>query len=91
MEKVKAIGTNIYAVQKRTEKQLASGIILAQASREARKEAEVLSVGDEVSEVKIGDTIICDMISGYIYKDTDDGLYLFFDESDIRGVVKNGD
>lgn len=85
---VKAIGSNVFCVQRREQK--VGSIILAAVSQEAKKEAEVISVGSEVTNVKVGDKIIFDICSGSVYKDEEgDGLYLFVNESDIQGVLED--
>lgn len=83
---MKAFGTKLYVVQEKLKQQ--GKILLANDSQESKKEAKVLSVGKDVSDnVKVEDKVVFDISAGSIYKEDEDGTYLFIDESDILGVV----
>lgn len=82
---MKALGNYIYCLQEKNKK--VGSLYLAADSQESKKEAKVLEIGNEVTSVKKDDVIVFDMSCGSIYKDTDEGRYLFVSESEVLGVV----
>jgi chaperonin GroES len=84
---IKALGTNILIqLDKKEEEVKKSGIIVPTDSVEDKKYASVVSVGQLVMEIKVGDVVMFNPFSGTPIKDN--GIeYLFISEDDILAIV----
>lgn len=69
------------------EAKTASGILLPDAAKEKTQVAEVLAVGKEVKEVKVGDKIVHSEYGPNRFKQGTDEL-LIVKEEDVLAVVK---
>jgi chaperonin GroES len=69
------------------ETKTASGILLAEASREKTQLAEVVAVGKDVKEVKVGDKIVYSEFGPNRFKQGTDE-YLIVKEEDVLALVK---
>ena len=69
------------------EAKTASGILLPDAAKEKTQVAEVLAVGKEVKEVKVGDKIVHSEYGPNRFKQGSDEL-LIVKEEDVLAVVK---
>lgn len=80
------LGKRVLAQRTKVEEKTASGIILVDSAKEKPNTAEVKAIGSEVTELKIGDTIIFEQFRGSEF--TLDGEdYLVLDIENIIGVM----
>lgn len=63
------------------------GIYVPDVAKEKPQKGEVIAVGSEVKEVKVGDTVLFDKYSGSKIK-VDDVEYLIIKEEEILGIVE---
>lgn len=80
------LGKRVLVQRKEAEEKTASGIILVDSAKEKPNTAEVKAIGSEVSELKVGDTVLFEQ-----YRGTDFSLdgedYLILDIENIIGVM----
>lgn len=69
------------------ETKTASGILLPDAAKEKTQVAEVLAVGKDVKEVKVGDRIVHSEYGPNRFKQDNDEL-LIVKEEDVLAVIK---
>lgn len=63
------------------------GIYVPDTAKEKPQQGKVESIGSEVKEVKVGDTVLFDRYSGSKVK-LNDKEHLIIKEEDILGIVK---
>ncbi|MEJ5227255.1 co-chaperone GroES [Thermodesulfovibrio sp.] len=63
------------------------GIYVPDVAKEKPQKGEVIAVGSEVKEVKVGDTVLFDKYAGSKIK-IDDVEYLIIKEEEILGIVE---
>lgn len=80
------LADRIVAKQAETETKTASGILLPDQAREKAKVAEVLAVGKDVKEVKVGDRIIYSEYGPSRFKQGNDEL-LIIKEEDVLAYL----
>ena len=85
---IKPLGERILIQEVKQEEVTKSGIVLpGTASKEKPITGEVLAVGNEVSEVKVGEKVIYEKYTGTEVKDGD-VEYLLIDMKNILAVVE---
>ena len=85
---IKPLGKRVLIQEVKQEEVTKSGIVLpGMASKEKPIIGEVLAVGDEVSEVKVGEKVIYEKYTGTEVKDGDIE-YLLIDMKNILAVVE---
>ena len=84
--KLKPMADNILLKQAAAEETTASGIILAANTREKPAFFEVMAVGPEVKEVKVGDKVVVSKFIGTDIK-LDNVDHKFVKHDDILAVV----
>lgn len=75
--------TNVLVIQRRQSKSASGMILLATQDQKADKFCEVLAVGPDVENVKVGDVVFVDISAGSLVDDTDDGITGVIDEDEI--------
>lgn len=83
---IKPLKDRVVAVKQEAQNKTASGLYLPDAAKEKSVVANVLAVGSEVTEVKIGDKIIYKEYSTTELK-IDGKEYLIIKEEDILGTL----
>ena len=82
----KPLGKRVLVQRTKAEEKTASGIILVDSAKEKSNTAEVKAFGSEVTELKVGDTIVFEQFRGTEF--TLDGEdYLVLDIENIIGVM----
>jgi len=82
----KPLGKRVLVQRTEVESKTASGIILVDSAKEKPNTAEVKAIGGEVTEIKVGDTIVFEQFRGTEF--TLDGVdYLVLDQENIIGVM----
>ena len=85
---IKPLGKRVLIQEVKQEEVTKSGIVLpGTASKEKPITGEVLAVGNEVSEVKVGEKVIYEEYTGTEVKDGD-VEYLLIDMKNILAVVE---
>lgn len=85
---IKPLGKRVLIQEVKQEEVTKSGIVLpGTASKEKPITGEVLAVGNEVSEVKVGEKVIYEKYTGTEVKDGDIE-YLLIDMKNILAVVE---
>jgi len=64
------------------------GILIPQTSREKAMNGKVISIGDDVKHVKIGETIMFRKYAGTDVTFDDNNQYLIISEQDVLGIMK---
>lgn len=82
----KLLGNRILIKQTRT-KQVGK-IIIAVDDQAKKPEAEVLQVGPDVTNVKVGDKVMLEKFAENTLEENDDGIFSIVIEDDIVGVLK---
>lgn len=83
---VKPLKDRVFATFIAEAEKTASGIIIPEAAKEKPQRANVVAIGGEVKEVKVGDTILFEKYSGSKLK-ADDKECLIIKEEDILGIL----
>lgn len=68
--------------------QTAGGIIIPDTCTEKPMEAIIVSTGDEVEKVKIGDKVLFAKFSGVEVMSNNEGMFLIMDEKQLLGIIK---
>lgn len=86
--KILPIRNNILVcvVSEETEKKTASGILLPDTVKDNISKADVIAVGREVKEVKVGDVVIFEKFAGEDF-DWEDEKVRIITEEDVTAVV----
>ena len=82
----KPLGKRVLVQRTEVESKTASGIILVDSAKEKPKTAEVKAIGGEITEIKVGDTIVFEQFRGTEF--TLEGVdYLVLEQDNIIGVM----
>ena len=85
---IKPLGERVLIKQTEQEEVTKSGIVLpGTASKEKPITGEVLAVGKEVEDVKVGDKVIFEKYSGTEVKDGDDS-FLILDIDNVLAITE---
>ena len=85
---IKPLGKRVLIKQVEQEEVTKSGIVLpGTASKEKPITGEVLAVGKEVEDVKVGDKVIFEKYSGTEVKDGDDS-FLILDINNVLAITE---
>lgn len=85
--KLQPLGDRLVAKPIEAETKTAAGILLADQSKDKTQAAEVLAVGKDVKEVKVGDKIVHSEYGPNHFKQGSED-YLILKEEDVLAVVK---
>lgn len=64
------------------------GLIIPETSREKAMNGEVISIGNDVKYVELGDTVMFRKYAGTDVTFSDDEQYLIISEQDVLGVME---
>lgn len=82
----KPLGKRVLVQRTEVESKTASGIILVDSAKEKPNTAEVKAIGGEITEIKVGDTIVFEQFRGTEF--TLEGVdYLVLEQDNIIGVM----
>ena len=85
--KVKPIGERILVKREEVEEKSSGGIILTQTVQEKPNQGEVKAIGDDVTTVKVGDTIVFGKYSSNESLDVDGDTLLIMELKDVKAVI----
>ncbi len=80
------LGKRVLLERTKVEEKTVSGIILVDSAKEKPHTAEVKAIGSEVTELKVGDTVVFEQYRGTEFK-LDGVDYLVVDIENIIGVM----
>lgn len=83
---LKPRNSNVLVIQRREKKSSTGLILIAESAQQADKYAEVLAVGPDVTDIKVGDVVFADISAGSLVDDTDDGIIGILAEDDILAI-----
>lgn len=72
-------------------KTTSSGIILAPVKEKKKDKGIVVAAADDVTEVKVGDTILVDKYSATLLDEDQENSYYLCSSDDIYGIVEKND
>jgi chaperonin GroES len=84
---IKVLGKKLLIERKAAEEKTKGGIILAEVAKRRSPEGVVITVGDEVTEVKVGDKIIFAEYGGMDVTLPDGKEVIIMHEKDIIAIV----
>jgi len=85
--KVKPLGERILVKREEVEEKSTGGIILTESYQEKPNQGEVKAIGDDVTTVKVGDTVVFGRYSGSDSLDVDDETLLILELKDVKAVI----
>lgn len=87
MGKLTPLGYRVVARQIEKQTKTASGILIATEAQEAPEIAEIITVGPNVTDVKVGDRVLYKTYSSPIKVDGEEFLVLSVDSEDKEGDI----
>jgi len=85
--KVKPLGERILVKREETEEKSSGGILLTHAHQEKPNQGEVKAIGDDITTVKVGDTVVFGKYSGNDSLDVDEDTLLILEIKDVKAVI----
>jgi len=85
--KVKPLGERLLVLREEVEEKSTGGIILTESYQEKPNQGEVKAIGDDVTTVKVGDTVVFGRYSGSDSLDVDDETLLILELKDVKAVI----
>ena len=85
--KVKPLGERILVKREEIEEKSTGGIILTESYQEKPNQGEVRAIGDDVTTVKVGDTVVFGKYSGNDSLDVDEDTLLILELKDVKAVI----
>ena len=85
--KVKPQGERILVKREEIEEKSTGGIILTESYQEKPNQGEVRAIGDDVTTVKVGDTVVFGKYSGNDSLDVDEDTLLILELKDVKAVI----
>ena len=85
--KIQPLGERVLVKREEVEETSAGGIILTQTYQEKPNQGEVRAVGDEVTTLKVGDTIVFGKYAGTDALDVDGDTLIFVELKDVKAVI----
>jgi chaperonin GroES len=85
--KVKPLGERILVKREEVEEKSTGGILLTHSHQEKPNQGEVRAVGDDVTTVKVGDTVVFCKYSGTDSLDVDEDTLLILELKDVKAVI----
>jgi len=84
--KIKPLGTRVLVEPTKAETKTASGLIIPDSAKEKPLQAKVLAIGNDVDQIKLGDTVIYGKFIG-TELNFDGKNYLMLEQSEILAVI----
>ena len=85
--KIQPLGERVLVKREEVEETSAGGIILTQTYQEKPNQGEVRAVGDEVTTLKVGDTIVFGKYAGTDALEVDGDTLIFVELKDVKAVI----
>ena len=85
--KVKPLGERILVKREEVEEKSTGGILLTHSHQEKPNQGEVRAVGDDVTTVKVGDTVVFGKYSGNDSLAVDEDTLLILELKDVKAVI----
>ena len=85
--KVKPLGERLLVLREEVEEKSTGGILLTHSHQEKPNQGEVKAVGDDVTTVKVGDTIVFGKYSSNESLDVDGDTLLIMELKDVKAVI----
>ena len=85
--KIQPLGERVLVKREEVEETSSGGIILTQTYQEKPNQGEVRAVGDEVTTLKVGDTIVFGKYAGTDALDVDGDTLIFVELKDVKAVI----
>ena len=85
--KVQPIGERLLVLREEVEETSSGGIILTQTTQEKPSKGVVKAVGDEVTTISMGDTIVFGKYAGGEALVVDGETLIFIDLKDVKAVI----
>ena len=85
--KVKPLGERILVKREEIEEKSTGGIILTESYQEKPNQGEVRAIGDDVTTVKVGDTVVFGKYSNNETLQVDDDELIILELKDVKAVI----
>lgn len=85
--KVKPLGERILVKREEIEEKSSGGILLTHSHQEKPNQGEVKAIGDDITTVKVGDTVVFGKYSGNDSLDVDEDTLLILEIKDVKAVI----
>ena len=85
--KIQPLGERVLVKREEIEEKSSGGIILTQTYQEKPNQGEVRAVGDEVTNLKVGDTVVFGKYAGTDALDVDEDTLIFVELKDVKAVI----
>jgi chaperonin GroES len=85
--KVKPLGERLLVLREEAEEKSTGGILLTHSHQEKPNQGEVKAIGDDVTTVKVGDTVVFGKYSGSESLDVDNETLLILELKDVKAVI----
>ena len=87
VKKVKPLGERLLVLREEVEEKSTGGILLTHSHQEKPNQGEVKAVGDDVTTVKVGDTIVFGKYSGNETLQVDEDELIIMELKDVKAVI----
>ena len=88
MTSLQPLGARVLIKRKPELTETAGGIIIPDTLTEKPMEGDVISIGDEVKKVKVGDKVLFAKFAGVEILENEEGMFLIMSESELLGILK---
>ena len=85
--KIKPLGERLLVLREEVEEKSSGGIILTESYQEKPNQGEVKAIGDDVTTVKVGDTIVFGKYSSNETLQVDDEELIILELKDVKAVI----
>lgn len=85
--KIKPLGERLLVLREEVEQKSSGGIILTESYQEKPNQGEVKAIGDDVTTVKVGDTIVFGKYSSNETLQVDDEELIIMELKDVKAVI----
>ena len=85
--KIKPLGERLLVLREEVEETSSGGIILTESYQEKPNQGEVKAIGDDVTTVKVGDTIVFGKYSSNEILQVDDDELIIMELKDVKAVI----
>jgi chaperonin GroES len=85
--KIKPLGERLLVLREEVEEKSSGGIILTESYQEKPNQGEVKAIGDDVTTVKVGNTIVFGKYSSNETLQVDDDELIILELKDVKAVI----
>lgn len=83
---IKPLGARVLVERAKVEEKTDSGIIIPDSAQEKQNKGKVVAVGNDVKDVKVGDTVLYGKFNGTEINEGDEA-FLILQEEDLLAIV----